>query len=118
MTAKKTTAAKTAQVTTKTSANRTAAKKSVTPKATEDVAVVDPEPTTPVIEKKSEGKLGRPVDPNSPRQIMLAEKAKLRAEGKLKRGRPVVEGSKSHAKALVRAAKVAAGEDLKRGRPV
>lgn len=35
------------------------------------------------------GKKGRPVDPNSVRQLMLAEKAARQAEGGVYRGRPV-----------------------------
>lgn len=60
---------------------------------------------------------GRPVDPNSPRQIRLAEKARLREEGLLKRGRPAVEGSARQARMQARAEKIAAGIAIKPGRP-
>ncbi len=62
--------------------------------------------TTPTIVPESTKKLGRPVDPTSPRQIALAKAAAARAAGELKRGRPVVEGSKSHEKAIAKAIKV------------
>jgi hypothetical protein len=62
--------------------------------------------------------LGRPTNPNSARQIRLAEQAALRAAGLIKRGRPQVEGSANQAK-LERRAQLAemglaTGE---RGRP-
>jgi len=60
---------------------------------------------------------GRPVDPNSPRQIRLAEKARLREEGLLRRGRPTVEGSARQARMQARAEKIAAGIAIKPGRP-
>jgi hypothetical protein len=43
------------------------------------------------IENGIEVKRGRPADPTSKRQIEMAIKAKLRAEGKLKVGRPKAE---------------------------
>ena len=70
-----------------------------------------------VVETK---KLGRPVNPNSARQKQLAEKAELKASGvEIKRGRPVVEGSKNQMK-LERRNKLAEAGLLtgKRGRPV
>ena len=60
---------------------------------------------------------GRPVDPNSPRQLRLSEQARLREEGLLKRGRPEVEGSARQARMQARAAKLAAGLSIKPGRP-
>ena len=60
---------------------------------------------------------GRPVDPNSPRQMRLAEQARLREEGLLRRGRPEVEGSARQARMQARAAKLAAGLSIKPGRP-
>ncbi len=70
-----------------------------------------------VVETK---KLGRPVNPTSVRQKQLAEKAALKASGvEIKRGRPVVAGSKNQAK-LERRNKLAEAGLLtgKRGRPV
>jgi hypothetical protein len=60
---------------------------------------------------------GRPVDPNSPRQLRLAEQARLREEGLLKRGRPEVEGSARQIRMQARAEKLAAGLSIKPGRP-
>lgn len=60
---------------------------------------------------------GRPVDPNSPRQLRLAEQARLREEGLLRRGRPAVEGSARQARMQARAEKLAAGISIKPGRP-
>lgn len=62
--------------------------------------------------------LGRPVNPNSARQQRIAERNAKREAGLLKRGRPVVEGSKRQAVLAQRAEKTANGELLKRGRPV
>jgi hypothetical protein len=60
---------------------------------------------------------GRPVDPNSPRQVRLAEQARMREEGLLRRGRPEVEGSARQARMQARAEKLAAGISIKPGRP-
>lgn len=60
---------------------------------------------------------GRPVDPNSPRQIRLAEQIRMREEGLLRRGRPAVEGSARQARMQARAEKIAAGISIKPGRP-
>ena len=60
---------------------------------------------------------GRPVDPNSPRQLRLSEQARLREEGLLKRGRPEVEGSARQQRMQARAEKLAAGLSIKPGRP-
>ncbi len=43
--------------------------------------------------KVKEVKKGRPVNPNSARQLRLKELEEKRKNGTLKRGRPVVEGS-------------------------
>lgn len=67
---------------------------------------------------KNSVKLGRPVNPSSNRQIELAKKAELRAQGLIKRGRPVVEGSKNAAIKAARLEKIANGETLRKGRPV
>jgi hypothetical protein len=61
--------------------------------------------------------LGRPVDPNSPRQIKLAEKAALREAGLLKRGRKADPNSKNAVKQAIKTAKIAAGIEIKPGRP-
>lgn len=69
-----------------------------------------------VIDKR---KPGRPVDPNSPRQLMLKEKQEKREQGLIRRGRPVKDGSKRQEelkrKAELREAGVLSG---KRGRPI
>jgi hypothetical protein len=62
-------------------------------------------------------RLGRPIDPNSPRQIRLAEAAALRVDGKLKRGRPVLEGCARQTRVQVRLEKIANGIEIKPGRP-
>lgn len=92
-------------------------------------------------------KPGRPVDPNSPRQIKLAADAAAREAGLLKRGRkpiegsdrqkrlaelaikreqglltgergrPAVPGSTNQMKKAAMQAKMEAGEDIKPGRP-
>jgi hypothetical protein len=66
-----------------------------------------------VIEIKA---LGRPVNPNSVRQIRLAELAAKKAAGELKKGRPVVEDSARQKRLAELEAKRANGE-LRRGRP-
>jgi hypothetical protein len=63
-------------------------------------------------------KLGRPVNVESNRQKRLAEIAERRAAGLVKRGRPVVEGSKNAAIKAARLEKVRNGESLSKGRPV
>lgn len=62
-------------------------------------------------------KSGRPVNPDSVRQKMLAEKQKQREAGLLRRGRPSVEGSARQARMQARAEKIAAGIQIKPGRP-
>jgi hypothetical protein len=62
--------------------------------------------------------LGRPVNPNSARQIRLAEIQAKREAGLIKRGRPSVLGSKNQVKKMERFAKTLAGIEIKRGRPV
>jgi hypothetical protein len=62
-------------------------------------------------------KLGRPVNPNSVRQIRLAEIAAKREAGLIKRGRPSVAGSANQMKQMERMAKLLSGVELKRGRP-
>jgi len=61
--------------------------------------------------------LGRPVNPNSARQIRLAEIQAKREAGLIKRGRPSVPGSVNQMKKVERMAKVMSGVELKRGRP-
>jgi hypothetical protein len=60
---------------------------------------------------------GRPVDPNSPRQVRLAEQIRMREEGLLRRGRPEVEGSARQQRMQARAEKIASGISIKPGRP-
>ena len=54
------------------------------------------------MENKTEVKLGRPVNPNSARQIRIQERNAKREQGLLKRGRPIVEGSKRQTTLKVR----------------
>ena len=61
--------------------------------------------------------LGRPVNENSARQLRLKEIQAKREAGLIKRGRPVVEGSKHAAKQAIRQEKLANGVELRRGRP-
>jgi hypothetical protein len=63
-------------------------------------------------------KLGRPVNPNSARQIKLAEIQAKREAGLIKRGRPSVPGSMNQIKKTIQLAKVLSGVEIKRGRPV
>jgi hypothetical protein len=59
---------------------------------------------------------GRPVNPESTRQIRLMELEAKRLNGELKRGRPVVENSTRQIRLMELEAKRLNGE-LKRGRP-
>jgi hypothetical protein len=59
---------------------------------------------------------GRPVNPESARQIRLMELEAKRLNGELKRGRPVVENSTRQIRLMELEAKRLNGE-LKRGRP-
>ena len=61
-------------------------------------------------------KTGRPVNPNSVRQIRLAELAAKKANGELKRGRPVNENSERQFRLKVQALNKALG--VGQGRPV
>ena len=62
--------------------------------------------------------LGRKINENSARQIRLRENEEKRAQGLIKRGRPVIEGSESQVKKLRQQIKVDLGYTLRRGRPV
>jgi hypothetical protein len=68
-----------------------------------------------VVEKT--GKRGRPVNPNSTRQVRIAELAEKRANGELRRGRPVNESSNRQMRLVELETKRANGE-LRKGRPV
>ena len=59
---------------------------------------------------------GRKVDPNSARQVRLAELEEKRANGELRRGRPVNPNSARQQRLAELEVKRANGE-LKRGRP-
>lgn len=59
---------------------------------------------------------GRPVNPNSARQIRLAELAEKKAKGELKQGRPVNPNSERQARLAMQEANKALG--LGQGRPV
>lgn len=86
------------------------------PEAPEAPEVQAPKMETAINEEVKK-QLGRPVNPESTRQKVLAEKAALREAGLLKRGRPIVEGSPRQLREAARAAKIAAGIELKPGRP-
>lgn len=62
--------------------------------------------------------LGRPANPNSARQKRIQERLAKKEAGLLKRGRPVIEGSKRQETLKKREEKVNSGVELKRGRPV
>lgn len=70
------------------------------------------------IEVKETKQLGRPVNPKSARQQKIQERLAKKEAGLLKRGRPIVEGSKRQLTLKVREEKVSNGGVLKRGRPV
>ena len=59
-------------------------------------------------------KTGRPVNPNSARQIRLAELEAKRSNGELKRGRPVNENSERQFRLKMKAI----GLTLGQGRPI
>jgi hypothetical protein len=90
--------------------------------ADQNLNEVEPQVEEVVITVTNEGvtkstKPGRPVNLDSVRQKMLAEKQRLREEGLLRRGRPSVEGSARQARMQARAEKIAAGIAIKPGRP-
>lgn len=70
-----------------------------------------------MVKPETTGKRGRPVDPNSVRQVRIAELEVKRANGELKRGRPVNENSNRQMRLVELETKRANGE-LKKGRPV
>ena len=61
--------------------------------------------------------LGRKINENSARQIRLKENEAKRAQGLIKRGRPVIEGSESQIKKTRQMEKLVNGVELRRGRP-
>ena len=62
--------------------------------------------------------LGRPSNPNSARQKKIQDRLAKKEAGLLKRGRPVIEGSKRQEVLAKRNEKVSNGIELKKGRPV
>ena len=84
----------------------------VEPQTEEVQTIIVAEVATAEIKRK-----GRPVDPNSPRQVRLAEQIRMREEGLLRRGRPEVEGSARQQRMQARAEKIASGISIKPGRP-
>jgi hypothetical protein len=66
--------------------------------------------------KNSGVKTGRPVNPNSARQIRLAELVAKKANGELKRGRPVDSNSARQARLMLQLANKILG--VGQGRPV
>tara|TARA_B110000503_G_C7126633_1_gene404905 strand:+ start:954 stop:1226 length:273 start_codon:yes stop_codon:yes gene_type:complete len=70
------------------------------------------------MENTTQTQLGRPSNPNSARQIKIQERLTKKEAGTLKRGRPVIEGSKRQEVLQKRSEKVSNGIELKKGRPV
>lgn len=70
------------------------------------------------IQVQENKQLGRPVNPNSVRQQKIQERLAKKEAGLLRRGRPIVEGSKRQMTLKLREEKVNNGGELKRGRPV
>ena len=66
----------------------------------------------------TEKQIGRPSNPNSARQMKIQERLAKKEAGLLKRGRPVIEGSKRQEVLSKRNEKVSNGIELKKGRPV
>jgi len=62
--------------------------------------------------------IGRPSNPNSARQMKIQERLAKKEAGLLKRGRPVIEGSKRQTVLQKRSEKVSNGVALAKGRPV
>jgi hypothetical protein len=62
--------------------------------------------------------IGRPANPNSARQKKIQDRLAKQEAGLLKRGRPVIEGSKRQEVLAKRNEKVSNGIELKKGRPV
>jgi hypothetical protein len=74
---------------------------------------------TPAAATETKPQLGRPVNPESERQKRLREIEEKRAQGLIKRGRPVKEGSAHQQKLAAQAARREAnGGEARRGRPV
>lgn len=85
---------------------------------TAEIKVVAPAVTT-VAATEEKPQLGRPVNPNSERQKRLNEIAEKRAQGLIKRGRPVIEGSAHQQKLAAQAERREMnGGEARRGRPV
>ena len=85
---------------------------------TAEINVVAPAVTT-VATTEEKPQLGRPVNPNSERQKRLAEIEEKRAQGLIKRGRPVIEGSAHQQKLAAQAERREMnGGEARRGRPV
>jgi len=62
--------------------------------------------------------IGRPSNPNSARQMKIQQRLAKKEAGTLKRGRPVIEGSKRQEVLAKRNEKVNSGIALAKGRPV
>jgi len=62
--------------------------------------------------------IGRPANPNSARQKKIQDRLAKKEAGLLKRGRPVIEGSKRQEVLAKRNEKVSNGIELKKGRPI
>ena len=70
-----------------------------------------------MVKPETTGKRGRPVDPNSVRQVRITELETKRANGELKRGRPIKADSARQMRLVELETKRLNGE-LKKGRPV
>ena len=66
----------------------------------------------------TEKQIGRPSNPNSARKMKIQERLEKNEAGLLKRGRPVIEGSKRQEVIQKRSEKVSNGIELRKGRPV
>jgi DNA polymerase II large subunit len=93
-------------------------KKSIIQEVIENVIEISTEKTVINLEANVEKHLGRPVNPESARQKRIAELEQKRLNGELRKGRPIVEGSKRQQTLEARAAKISEVGELKRGRPV
>jgi len=74
-------------------------------------------PTTVETQNVEVKVLGRPSDPTSKRQQILAKREAAKAEGTFRKGRPIVGTSKRQEVLAQRKAKIEMNGELRRGRP-
>lgn len=72
---------------------------------------------TPVTVETQEKTIGRKIDPTSKRQQLLSKREAAKANGTLKKGRPIIGTSKRQETLSKRQSKIEANGSLKRGRP-